>query len=449
MSRVRDTARVLASYLGTRLRRFPDRDGLEHWQGRQLRRSLARLRRSIPALAEAPLDLADWPVVDKPTALARFADWNVAGVDLGTAREIARLEEGESSTRWPNRAAAGYARWSFGLSSGTSGAPGAFLLSREERLDWAGTILAKALPKGLLAGARIALFLRAANPLYETLGSRRVQFAFLDLRHPFDVLVHRLDTVDPTVLVAPAGVLRMLADEQRSGRLAIRPDLVYSVAEVLDDDVAADVQAAFDRRVDQIYQASEGFLGISCAEGRVHLNEDLLIFEREEVDPGSGRWTPIVTDLRRRSQAIVRYRMGDVLVDGDGPCPCGSVFRSVVRIEGRADDVLRFADAYDEKRTVPVFPDLVIRAAFAAAPGLRDVRCVQTGAGTVELAIESENGADTAAVRKRVEEALRELARCRGARPPRIEPVPWPEEPLSRKRRRVQRISGAGDASSG
>ncbi|WBV66998.1 hypothetical protein PGH44_06835 [Legionella pneumophila] len=45
-----------------------------------------------------------------------------------------------------------------GLSSGTSGSRGLFLVSEQERDAWAGIILAKAMPNGLRSRERIAFF---------------------------------------------------------------------------------------------------------------------------------------------------------------------------------------------------------------------------------------------------------------------------------------------------
>ncbi len=113
---------------------------------------------------------------------------------------------------------------------------------------------------------------------------------------------------------------------------------MYSIADVLDPDVEERISEAFGVRVGQIYQATEGFLGITCRQGRMHLNEDLAVIETEQVGPG--RFVPVITDLYRQTQAIVRYRLEDVLVEGSG-CDCGSALRVIERIEGRQDDVLQ------------------------------------------------------------------------------------------------------------
>ena len=74
-----------------------------------------------------------------------------------------------------------------GLSSGTSGSQGAFLVSRAERLQWAGVVLRRLLPgwpAGLLRRQRVAFVLRAEGQLYRSVSSSRLHFEFLDLLRP-------------------------------------------------------------------------------------------------------------------------------------------------------------------------------------------------------------------------------------------------------------------------
>ena len=54
----------------------------------------------------------------------------------------------------------------------------------------------------------------------------------------------------------------------------------------------------------------------------------------------SQRVVPVITDFSRQSQTYWRYRMDDVLVLADAPCPCGSQYRAVRAVEGRSQDVL-------------------------------------------------------------------------------------------------------------
>ena len=90
----------------------------------------------------------------------------------------------------------------------------------------------------------------------------------------------------------------------------------------------------------------------------MHLNEDLVKVEREFIDDSQTKFQPILTDLYRTSQPIVRYRLNDVLTLQQEPCSCGSAFTAISSIDGRQDDVLYFRKP-DSSGYVPVFSDFV------------------------------------------------------------------------------------------
>jgi len=209
-----------------------------------------------------------------------------------------------------------------------------------------------------------------------------VRFRFIDLYAPLARQVAELVDTAPTVLAAPPLLLDLLAAERRAGRLPIAPEVIYSIADVLDAEVADRIAEGFATPVGQIYQATEGFLAITCAHGRLHLNEDLLVFEAEEL--GRQRFTPVVTDLYRTSQAVIRYRLGDVLVAAGDPCGCGSPLRVIDGVEGRCDDLLQLP--LRAGGMASCFPDLV-RAAVLEASGVTDFQVAQEAPSRLRLAV--------------------------------------------------------------
>lgn len=421
-----DTLRIAAWYARARwLTRFRTRARLERYQRRQLRRHLRFLRRASPLFGSLqPRALYELPEQDKATMMARFNDLVTVPVDRDEAMALAIAAE---RSRTFDASAHGC---SIGLSTGTSGHRGLFLASRSERAQWAGTVLAKTLPR--LRGQRIALFLRAGSQLYDTVASRTVRFEFFDTFLPVEHHLDRLAEMDPTILVGPPSVLRGLADARILGRLSIAPQKVYSVAEVLTPLDEQHLREGFGvALIHQIYQCTEGFLGCTCEHGTLHLNEDVVYVERDHLD--ERRFVPVVTDFRRRSQPIVRYRMGDVLVLREAPCPCGSAMTALERIEGREDDVLQFARP--DGRPVPVYADLVSRA-MAYAEHVRQYRVVQTGASSLRVELDPltpEVAADVSA-------ELRGLLRAQGVDDVTIDVVSYEPDP-TRKLRRVERLN--------
>ncbi|WP_158277116.1 F390 synthetase-related protein [Serinibacter arcticus] len=448
--------RVLARYVAARRRSFADRAALEAWQDRLLARVLRRAPQRYAHYADLfpdgpPRSLTDLPVLEKEDVLTHFAGLNRRGVGLEECLLAARSAERGRDFGTSLRGL------SVGLSSGTSGRQTAFLTSGAERDRWAGEVLARALSDGLLAGARITLVLRAGGPLYEAVGSRRIAFTYADLALPVPELLQRVRDSRPTVLVAPPSVLVLLARAEREGEVDAgwRADLarVLSAAEVLEPHDAETIEAGLGVRADQVYQAAEGFLGLSCARGTLHLAEDLVLVEREAV-PGAadGRFVPVVTDLVRSSQAVLRRRLGDVLVPGT--CDCGDPRLAIARVVGRSDDVLELpvvtADVTDPGGRGSsaegaagrglFFPDFV-RAAVLAVDGVTDFRVVQDG-DDLTLAVAPPQA--FAPARDALAAALGEA----GLRPASITATPLvPHDPRS-KLRRVRRVppTGAPDA---
>ena len=432
-----DRLLILWYYCRTRYGRRPrSRAQLQRWQQRRLRR-YARWAGQTFAFYRpwAGLPLSQWPVLEKSEYLTQFAGLNAYGLPLADCLTVARAAEASrdvAEAQLPQGL-------SVGLSSGTAGPQGVFLVSRRERLAWAGTMLAKALPGGLWQPARIALFLRANSPLYETLGGRHIRFAYFDLTRPLVQLRQELAAFGPTVLVAPAYVLRLLAEAEACAPLRLAPTRIYSAAEVLEDEDRAVIEQIFRQPVLQIYQAAEGFLGISCAYGRLHLNEELLHVEREYLVGNTGRFMPIITDYHRSTQAIIRYRLNDVLVEDEDPCPCGSPCATLARVEGRGDDVFMLSTPAGQ--LVPIFPDFIRSAVLQSSPHIHDFRCVQTAPDAVTLRL-STPATKAATTDQCAAQALAALWTRWGVRPPRLTLLEWESPPAanpSLKRRRVQR----------
>ncbi|MDU5144243.1 MAG: adenylate cyclase [Paenibacillus dendritiformis] len=417
--------------------RLRSRSALERWQERKIARHIAAVRALSPFYRElwegwSDTEWRQFPIIEKTEMMAHFDRLNTVGVRKEEAMEIALRAE---RTR-DFRSAIGSV--TIGLSSGTSGNRGLFLVSERERLAWAGSVVAKLLPGALLRGERIAFFLRADSKLYQSVRQGRLQFAFFDLLTPYGSHIERLNALRPTVLVGPPSLLRMLAASRRAGDLPIRPRKIISVAEVLDPLDRAFIEAAFGQRLHQVYQCTEGFLASTCAYGTIHVNEDIVHMDKEYVDKAHGKFVPIVTDFSRLAQPIIRYRLNDVLTEKKGRCPCGSPFMAIESIDGRCDDLFCVPAAGDSGRTIPLFPDFISRAIIASSDRIEEYEAVQLSPERMRVALRIDP-----ASRPQAEEAVRAaldgLCRQAGCRPMAIEFAPYAQGPGDRKLRRVRR----------
>lgn len=314
--------------------------------------------------------LEAFPVQEKLEFMRDFDQINTRGLTLDEAMEVAVQSE-QSRDFAPTLNGV-----TVGLSSGTSGNRGLFLASEKERAMWVAAVLQRILGWSFRK-RKVAFFLRANSNLYSSVQSNLIAFEFFDLLQPLDGHVTRLNQLQPDVLVGQPSLLIRLAKAQRETSLSIAPTKVISVAEVLSPEDERVISETFGVRVDQVYQCTEGLLGQTCPHGTMHLNEDWLLVEQEWLD--EKRFIPVVTDLRRSSQPVVRYRMNDIL--HAGTCTCGSRTMAISRIEGRMDDVMVL------QGDVTVFPDFVRRAIAGAHPDIREYQVVQLSRTEISLFI--------------------------------------------------------------
>lgn len=342
------------------------RDAFEAWQSRRLHRWL---RRDLPRVAfysNAPPRLADLPVIDKATVMARFEDFNRGQITANQG--WAAFENGGR-----------IGDIFIGASTGTSGNRALYAITGAERYRWLGAMLARTVPRFLWQRERVAVILPQGSALYDGANrSRALTLRFYDLRDGAEAWTDDLRGFAPTTIVAPPRMLRHLADTTPG----LAPRRLYAGAETLDPVDRAVIEARFGLRLGQIYMATEGLFATSCAHGGLHLAEDLNHFELEPVE--DGLVSPIVTGFCRRFQIMARYRMNDLLRLSSSPCPCGSPLRTVAEVVGRMDDLFRLP-AQTGPRVVT--PDVMRNAVLDAARAITDFRIWQTAPNTVQLVL--------------------------------------------------------------
>ena len=347
---------------------FKNRKKLERYQQKQLAKQLTYMTQKSPYFKQyegKPLE--EFPYMDKKIMMDNFDNMNTAGIHKEDALQLAI--DSEKSRDFSDKLH-GY---SVGLSSGTSGHRGVFVLSDDEIATWVGGMMAKMLPKGKVFGTKVAFFLRADNNLYESSNSKALQFEFFDILKPMNENIEKLQQFQPTILVAPPSVLLLLADAVNDKKLSIDPTRIISVAEVLTESDEKYFKKVFKQKIIyQVYQCTEGFLAYTCEHGSLHLNEDVVYVEKEYLD--DKRFMPIITDFVRKTQPIIRYRLNDILVEEKKPCKCGTSMLRLKKIEGRMDDIFELEGMYGD--VVSVFPDFISRVVLYV-PNIKNYRVVQ------------------------------------------------------------------------
>lgn len=421
-----------------------------HWRWRVLRgarlgRWQARRAQQIVGYAwqHAPFYRAHWatdqrsaaagwqtlPVVDKALMMANFDQFNTLGIGRAAALAVA-LQAEQSRDFSPTVGGV-----TVGLSSGTSGHRGLFLVSAAEQAMWAGTILARTLHRWR-PGYRVAFFLRSNSNLYEQVASRWLEFRYFDLMLPLTAATAALNAYQPDIIVGPPSLLALLADARRAGTLHAQPERLIAVAEVLEPQDRTALATTFGAPVHQIYQCTEGLLAASCRRGSLHVQSDVVALQWELL--ADGRAVPIVTDLWRTTQPIIRYRLNDVLRLADAPCACGGAFPVIAEIAGRCDDICEFVQPDGQLR--PFFPDTIRRMLLLADERISDYQVIQRAPGQLDVYLELPPGASWASVADAVRRSVDATVAQYGCVAPLLAVrAGLPPRPADQKRRRVVR----------
>ena len=315
-----------------------------------------------------------------------------------------------------------YAVWH---SSGTSGEPGVFLhdvraLAVYEALE---TLRFRGLPSfadygaRMLAGERFALVMvtgghfasiGTAEHLRATFPWLAGKIAPLSLFTPLPQLVAQLNAYAPTLLSTYPSAAETLAREQEEGRLQLRLAELWTGGEYLAPCTRTRLARAFGCRVRNEYGASECLsIAWDCARDTLHVNDDWVLLEPIDaqgrpVPPGTPSHSVLLTNLANRVQPLIRYDLGDS-VTVLPPCACGSTLPAI-RVEGRHDDSLRYAD--QDNQPVDLLP-LVLTTVMEENAGVYDFQLRQTELKSLTVAL----GPGAAGAAGRVRRALRAFLR--------------------------------------
>jgi phenylacetate-coenzyme A ligase PaaK-like adenylate-forming protein len=333
------------------------------------------------------LTLTDLPVVTKRNLMARFDDW-VTDPDVNRAGVEAFLaDRSHIGDRYLGR----YVVWK---SSGSTGEPGIYVQDEAALATYDALIavqlaaarIAGAYAWGLIArGGRAALIAATGDHFASIASWQRVcrgtpwpnarAFSVLD---PLPRVVADLERYQPSFLASYPTMLALLAEEQRAGRLHLRPTCLWSGGEYLAPTTSAAIERAFGCLLVNEYGASECMsIAYGCREGALHVNEEWVVLEPVDRDyrpvpPGEPSHTVLLTNLANRVQPIIRYDLGDSVYVVSEPCACGSPLPAI-RVHGRSDDVVTLLSA--EGRAVSLLP-LALTTVVEEAAGIHRFQLV-------------------------------------------------------------------------
>jgi len=238
------------------------------------------------------------------------------------------------------------------MTSGSMGLPLTVIVDKRAE-DFRGALWARAFwENGLRIGDRIAAI---RDPYYfsknrgwlERLGfiQRRLISIFDDAERQLTFL----EDFKPDVIRGYPSSLAILADACRRRASCVKPRLVFTGSELLNNGDRKLIGSVFECEILDYYACIEfSLLMWECHEHTgFHINTDGAVIEflkdEESVAPGE-RGEIVCTGLANYAMPLLRYKLGDEGIPIEGHCSCGRSLPLMKMMEGRTDDFLTDLD---------------------------------------------------------------------------------------------------------
>ena len=165
-----------------------------------------------------------------------------------------------------------------------------------------------------------------------------VDMRVYEINAPLPQLIEQLNDFQPDYLAGYTTALKILAEQQRAGRLHIAPQRIECGGEAVTTLDKATLHQAFGATVLSVYGCTEHLvMGTSVpGESTMVLHDDDLIYELHEDHC-------LVTNLFNFTLPLIRYRMSDVLRPAAGGA--AGPYLLIESLVGRAELVPQFVNA--------------------------------------------------------------------------------------------------------
>lgn len=225
---------------------------------------------------------------------------------------------------------------------------------------------------------------------------------------PLPLLIDQLNQFQPALLASYPTVLLQLAKEKKAGRLTINPTTLWSGGECLTAAAKNEIEDTFQHAVVNEYGASECLsIGYGCNKGWIHVNADWVIVEPVDshyklVKPGEISFTTLITNLANRIQPIIRYDLGDSIIERPEPCECGNPLPAI-RVQGRQDDVLNFP--VQNGKVIRLFP-MALSTVIEESSNVHRFQIIQNDYKTISLRLDIDDVIKRKSAEKQIRIAL-------------------------------------------
>jgi phenylacetate-coenzyme A ligase PaaK-like adenylate-forming protein len=297
-------------------------------------------------------------------------------------------------------------------SGGSSGLRGVFVQTVDEFVEFVASVVRRPMARAIRAGGpppdglKLGIIAAAAPVHSSGFGAALatgppVRLIPAPATLPVAEVVRRLNQVQPPALLAHTSKLVQLAAERRAGRLQIKPTSITAMAETVTAEDRATIEAAFGIPLITQFTSTEGLVGQSApGDAVVNFAGDTCLVEMLGADnrpapEGAEAAKVLITNLHNHTQPLIRYELTDRFIRHPTDPKTGLIRATV---EGRADDVFRYADL--------AIDPLVIRTVMVRTPAALEYQAYQTERG-VDVRVVLDGELDHAALAASLQQSLR------------------------------------------
>ncbi|MDR7665092.1 hypothetical protein RG963_04655 [Methanosarcina sp. Z-7115] len=205
----------------------------------------------------------------------------------------------------------------------------------------------------------------------------------------FESIDKQIDTLakfKPEVLGGYTSSIRLLAEAiEKTDIKDINPKVVFGTSELLDSETRKYINSVFDvEMIDHFGCVELNRTAWECSEhAGYHIDADSVVTEfienGEHVSPGE-RGEIVYTGLHNYAMPLIRYKIEDIGIPSDEPCPCGRVLPLMKVIEGRSDSFMQVPSGR-------IFPAMIWEPIMRRIPGVGHFKAVQERKDLVRLLV--------------------------------------------------------------
>ncbi len=332
-------------------------------------------------------NFSNLPFMNKQLFMDNFTQLNTVGLTKEECiNHCLEIEQSRDFSEY-------YKGYLVGMSTGTSGNRGIEFVSKMEAFLMQLLVFFR-FPFPKTRKIHLAFILRVFSPGFGHNG-RKIRITYVSPLDTIEAIVEELNRLNPNLISGPPSVLHVLARAKDEGSLKVSPLLIISYGEVLSSNVKKIIETDFSCSVVEVYKSSESFIALPCKDGKLHINEDTTLVEvldknNEPVKAGKPGFV-VVTDFIKRKTPIIRYKLNDLITVDPEPCSCGSKFRVIKEVHGRADDIILGRKTNSDELQF-ILPDYIRRSIISSSDYIEEYNAIQTS--PLNLTIKLQLGAN-------------------------------------------------------